>query len=86
MPLVTIKLAKPELDKAQKESLIADITELLSTKYGKAKERIVVCLESIEPSDIGFGGISVEQIKKAKGTNPKSHTKQSKKQSTKGKK
>lgn len=38
MPLVTIKLAKPELDKAQKEQLIADITELLSTKYGKAKE------------------------------------------------
>ena len=66
MPLVTIKLAKPELDKAQKEQLIADITELLSTKYGKAKERIVVRLESIEPSDIGFGGISVEQIKKAK--------------------
>ncbi|MGX2982983.1 tautomerase family protein [Helicobacter sp. 23-1045] len=64
MPLVTIKLAKPELPKAQKEQLIADITELLSTKYGKAKERIVVCLESIEPSDIGFGGVSVEQIKK----------------------
>ena len=72
MPLVTIKLAKPELDKAQKEQLIADITELLATKYGKAKERIVVTLESIEPSDIGFGGISVEQIKKAKGTNLKS--------------
>ena len=74
MPLVTIKLAKPELSKVQKEQLIADITELLATKYGKAKERIVVSLESIEPSDIGFGGVSVEQIKKqsAKGTNLKS--------------
>lgn len=64
MPLVTIKLAKPELSKAQKEQLIADITELLATKYGKARERIVVALESIEPSDIGFGGISVENLKK----------------------
>lgn len=64
MPLVTIKLAKPEMSKEQKEQLIADITELLATKYGKARERIVVSLESIEPSDIGFGGVSVETIKK----------------------
>lgn len=64
MPLVTIKLAKPELSKEQKEQLIADITDLLATKYGKARERIVVALESIEPSDIGFGGMSVESIKK----------------------
>lgn len=63
MPLVTIKLAKPELSKEQKEQLIADITELLATKYGKARERIVVALESIEASDIGFGGVSVEKIK-----------------------
>ncbi len=63
MPLVTIKLAKPELTKEQKEQLIADITEILATKYGKARERIVVSLESIEPSDIGFGGMSVEKIK-----------------------
>ena len=64
MPLVTIKLAKPELSKEQKEQLIADITDLLATKYGKARERIVVSLESIEPSDIGFGGVSVENLKK----------------------
>lgn len=64
MPLVTIKLAKPEMSKEQKEQLIVDITELLATKYGKARERIVVALESIEASDIGFGGISVENLKK----------------------
>ena len=63
MPLVTIRLAKPELSKEQKEQLIADITDLLATKYGKARERIVVALESIEASDIGFGGLSVEKIK-----------------------
>ncbi|MBK1963803.1 4-oxalocrotonate tautomerase family protein [Campylobacter novaezeelandiae] len=64
MPLVTIKLAKPALSKEQKSNLISDITELLSTKYNKNKERVVVVLEDIENYDIAFGGKSVEQIKK----------------------
>lgn len=63
MPLVTIKLAKPALSKEQKSNLISDITELLSTKYNKNKERVVV-LGDIENYDIAFGGKSVEQIKK----------------------
>ncbi|QWU79669.1 4-oxalocrotonate tautomerase family protein [Campylobacter novaezeelandiae] len=66
MPLVTIKLAKPALSKEQKSNLISDITELLSTKYNKNKERVVVVLEDIENYDIAFGGKSVEQIKKEK--------------------
>ncbi|EAJ8641130.1 tautomerase family protein, partial [Campylobacter coli] len=56
-------LAKPALSKEQKAELIADITELLSTKYNKSKERVVVMLEDIESYDIGFGGESVEAIK-----------------------
>lgn len=63
MPVVNIKLAKPALSKEEKANLIADITELLSTKYGKAKERVVVMIEDIESYDIGFGGESVEAIK-----------------------
>ena len=63
MPIVNIKLAKPDLSKEQKAELIADITELLSTKYNKSKERVVVMLEDIESYDIGFGGESVEAIK-----------------------
>ncbi|HEB9316732.1 TPA: 4-oxalocrotonate tautomerase family protein [Campylobacter coli] len=63
MPIVNIKLAKPALNKEQKAELIADITELLSTKYNKSKERVVVMLEDIESYDIGFGGESVEAIK-----------------------
>lgn len=63
MPLVNIKLAKPALSKEQKAQLIADITDLLSTKYNKNKERVVVVLEDIENCDIGFGGESVEKIK-----------------------
>lgn len=67
MPLVNIKLAKPAMSKEQKAELIADLTNLLSTKYNRVKERIVVVIEEIEPFDIGFGGESVEQIK-AKAT------------------
>ncbi|EAV9724646.1 4-oxalocrotonate tautomerase family protein [Campylobacter jejuni] len=63
MPLVNIKLAKPSLSKEQKVELIADITKLLSTKYNKSKERVVVVLEDVENYDIGFGGESVEAIK-----------------------
>ncbi|NDJ27360.1 tautomerase [Campylobacter sp. MIT 12-8780] len=63
MPIVTIKLSKPELSKEDKESLIADITTLLSTKYSKPKERTVVMIEDIEPCDIGFGGESVAKIR-----------------------
>ncbi|EAL3871115.1 4-oxalocrotonate tautomerase family protein [Campylobacter coli] len=63
MPIVNIKLAKPALSKEQKAELIVDITELLSTKYNKSKERVVVMLEDIESYDIGFGGESVEAIK-----------------------
>lgn len=63
MPIVNIKLAKPALSKEQKAQLIADVSELLSTKYHKAKERVVVMIEDVEPYDIGFGGESVEEIK-----------------------
>jgi len=64
MPIITIKLAKPEFNKEQKAELISDITELLNKKYNKKKERIIVMLESIEPCDIGFGGESVEKLNK----------------------
>lgn len=63
MPIVNIKLAKPALDKETKAELIKDVTELLSTKYNKTKERIVVQVEDIESFDIGFGGETVEKLK-----------------------
>ncbi len=68
MPLVNIKLAKPSLSKEQKAELIADITELLSTKYNKSKERVVVVLEDVENYDIGFGGES-EKLSKQRQIN-----------------
>nr|WP_152778844.1 4-oxalocrotonate tautomerase family protein [Campylobacter hepaticus] len=61
--MVNIKLAKPALSKEQKAELISDITDLLSQKYNKNKERIIVILEDIENYDIGFGGESLEIIK-----------------------
>lgn len=66
MPIVNIKLAKPELDKDTKEQLMKDITELLATKYNKTKERIVVQIEDIEAFNIAFGGETVENLKAKK--------------------
>lgn len=63
MPIINIKLAKPEFSKEQKENLIADITELLHAKYNKPKQNIVVILEDLEPFNIGFGGESVEKLR-----------------------
>ncbi|ELL6783499.1 tautomerase family protein [Campylobacter jejuni] len=40
-----------------------ELLKLLSTKYNKSKERVVVVLEDVENYDIGFGGESVEAIK-----------------------
>ncbi|AJC86856.1 tautomerase family protein [Campylobacter sp. RM16704] len=63
MPIISIKLAKPEFSKTQKEELIGDITELLYTKYNKPKQNIVIILEDIEPCNIAFGGKSVEKLR-----------------------
>lgn len=63
MPIINIKLAKPEFSKEQKQNLISDITELLHIKYNKPKQNIVVILEDIEPYNIGFGGESVENLR-----------------------
>ncbi|EAK9877802.1 4-oxalocrotonate tautomerase family protein [Campylobacter lari] len=63
MPIISIKLAKPEFSKTQKEELIADITELLHTKYNKPKQNIVIMLEDIEPYNIAFSGESVEKLR-----------------------
>ncbi len=63
MPVVTIKMAKPELNKEQKSELIGDITTLFTTKYNKAKERVVVVIEDVEAYNIAFGGKSIERIK-----------------------
>ncbi|MBX1885680.1 tautomerase family protein [Campylobacter peloridis] len=63
MPIVNIKLAKPEFSKEQKQNLIHDITKLLHEKYNKPKQNIVVILEDIEAFNIGFSGESVENLR-----------------------
>ena len=64
MPIINIKMSKPELSKELKKELINDITNLLNEKYNKAKERIVITIQDLEPYDIAFGGLSIEDIKK----------------------
>ena len=64
MPIINIKMSKPKLSKELKKELINDITNLLNEKYNKAKERIVITIQDLEPYDIAFGGLSIEDIKK----------------------
>ncbi|AJC88304.1 4-oxalocrotonate tautomerase family protein [Campylobacter insulaenigrae] len=63
MPIINIKLAKPEFSSKQKEELVLDITNLLHEKYNKPKQNIVIILEDIEPFNIAFGGESVEKLR-----------------------
>ncbi|WP_291950328.1 4-oxalocrotonate tautomerase family protein [Campylobacter sp.] len=63
MPIINIKLAKPEFSVKEKEELVLDITKLLHEKYKKPKQNIVVILEDIEPFNIAFGGESVEKLR-----------------------
>lgn len=62
MPVINIKLAAPMPNKEKCEEIISDLTEYFETKLGKKRERIVIMLEEIPQSHIGFGGRSVESI------------------------
>lgn len=62
MPVINIKLAAPMPNKEKCEEIIKDLTEYFETKLGKKRERIVIMLEEIPQSHIGFGGRSVENI------------------------
>lgn len=62
MPVINIKLAAPMPNKEKCEEIISDLTEYFETKLGKKRERIVIMLEEIPQSYIGFGGRSVESI------------------------
>lgn len=62
MPIVTVKLAAPMPDNEKCEEIIADLTKYFESKLGKKRERVVVMLEEIKQSHIGFGGISVRGL------------------------
>lgn len=63
MPIINIKLASPMPSDEQCEEIIFELTQYFEKKLGKKRERIVVCLEEVNPSHIGFAGKSVEKIK-----------------------
>lgn len=66
MPIINVKLAAPMPNDEKCEEIIRDLTKYFEEKLGKKRERIVVCLEEINPNHIGFGGVSVENLKKIK--------------------
>lgn len=62
MPIVNIKLSAPMPEDEVCEEIIADLTKYFEDKLGKKKERVVIMLEEIKQTHIGFGGKSVRQI------------------------
>ncbi|MBZ7986499.1 tautomerase family protein [Campylobacter canadensis] len=63
MPIINVKLASPMPSNEKCEEIISDLTKYFEEKLGKKRERIVVCLEEVNPNHIGFAGNSVEKIK-----------------------
>lgn len=64
MPFINVKMAGPDPTKEQKEQLISEITDTMVRVLGKKKERVQIYIETFEPSSIGSGGVSLENLRK----------------------
>lgn len=63
MPFVNIKLTgeNEALTAQQKQELIAEVTNLLASKYGKNAATTVVIIEDIPLDNWGVGGKTIRQ-------------------------
>ncbi len=64
MPFVNIKITKEGATKAQKERLIAGVTELLVDVLGKNPATTVVVIDEVETDNWGIGGKQVSELRK----------------------
>lgn len=64
MPFVNIKITKEGATKAQKERLIAGVTELLVDVLGKNPATTVVLIDEVETDNWGIGGKQVSELRK----------------------
>lgn len=64
MPFINLKMAGPEPTKEQKEKIIAEFTQTLVSVLGKKRERVQIYIETFDPSSIGTGGTSLENVLK----------------------
>ena len=65
MPFVNIKITKEGATKAQKERLIAGVTELLVNVLGKNPATTVVVIDEVETDNWGIGGKQVSELRKS---------------------
>lgn len=64
MPYVNIKITKEGVTKAQKEKLIAGVTNLLVDVLGKNPATTVVVIDEVETDNWGIGGKQVTELRK----------------------
>ena len=66
MPYVNIKITRENgTTRAQKNTLIEGVTELLRTTLGKNPATTFVVIDEVELEDWGVGGLPVEEYRRA---------------------
>ena len=65
MPIVTIQLARRDVptSPAQKQALIAGVTQLLATTLDKRADDVVVLIEEHDPDNWGQGGVTATELR-----------------------
>jgi len=64
MPFVNIKITKEGATKAQKQLLVAGVTELLSTVLNKNPATTIVIIDEVETDNWGIAGELVTERRK----------------------
>ena len=64
MPFVNIKITKEGATKAQKQLLVAGVTELLSTVLNKNPTTTIVIIDEVETDNWGIAGELVTERRK----------------------
>ena len=64
MPYVNVKITKEGVTKAQKQAIIAGMTQVLVDVLGKNPATTVVVIDEVEMDNWGIGGVPVTEFRK----------------------
>lgn len=64
MPYVNVKITKEGVTKAQKQAIIAGMTQVLVNVLGKNPATTVVVIDEVEMDNWGIGGVPVTEFRK----------------------
>lgn len=64
MPYVNVKITKEGVTKAQKQAIIAGMTQVLEDVLGKNPATTVVVIDEVEMDNWGIGGVPVTEFRK----------------------